>query len=206
MASSDSSLRGSLVGIFTRADHPPGWGYPPRQDEPGGRAHGYVVLYVECHGQEELERVAAVLASGFDGLPVPQYSDGALSPNGHPWFGGRFECVGKAPAIDVGKYRFQCRGDNRMVAFYTAREVLDPMADSSADVPTVPDQGHHPQPPLPASPDRTVETLGAGAPTGLYFSERKLWESCPEAHDVLARLARYRQALKVLVEEPETTP
>lgn len=39
------------------------------------------------------------------------------------------------------------------------------------------------------------------APAGLYYSERKLWESCPEAHDVLERLVRYRQALKVLLEE-----
>ena len=29
-------------------------------------------------------------------------------------------------------------------------------------------------------------------PDGLHFSERKLWDECPQARDVLARLARYR--------------
>lgn len=37
-------------------------------------------------------------------------------------------------------------------------------------------------------------------PHGLYFSERKLWNECPEARDVLARLARCRAALREMRE------
>lgn len=32
-----------------------------------------------------------------------------------------------------------------------------------------------------------------GYPTGLRYSERKLWDECPEAHQALDRLARVRR-------------
>lgn len=38
-------------------------------------------------------------------------------------------------------------------------------------------------------------------PDGLYFSERKLWDECPQAHDVLARLARCRTRAAVPVDD-----
>lgn len=119
-----------MIAVFARANHPPGWGYGPVGDEKGSRAHGYVVLFVRCADEAELDAVhRRMTIRDFHGIEgARHYFDGALDPNGHEWFGGRFELIATAPdvsldAISSGQ-RFCCRGDNRMVALYDAGEVL----------------------------------------------------------------------------------
>jgi hypothetical protein len=105
-----------IVGVFSRADHPNGWGY---QD---GRAHGYVTLFVRCNDQHVLDDVAHRLAMtpfrGIDG--TNQYFAGHLGD----WFGGRFDHIASVPDVDLPYGPYQCRGDNRMVAVYEATDVL----------------------------------------------------------------------------------
>lgn len=117
------------VGVFARADHPLGWGLAGRPDEQGHheqghRAHGYVVLFVRCADEDELEIVRQRLfTKPFYGLAdAGTYYGGNL----REWFGGRFDLIAIAPAVDLpyATGRFQCRGDNRMVGVYEAAEVL----------------------------------------------------------------------------------
>lgn len=113
-----------IVGIFTRADHPLGWGFVQPGDATG-RAHGYVLLFVRCDDDETLTAVQRRLSlKPFHGVGDGSYFDGNLGE----WFGGRFELVATAPDISLDKIapnvQFACRGDNRMVAVFDAAAVL----------------------------------------------------------------------------------
>lgn len=103
------------VGVFARPDHPEGWGF-------GKTAHGYVVLFVRCRDDEELDSVTHRLSHApFYGIGDSHiYSEGALNK----WFGGRFDRIATVPDVDLPYGPFQCRGDNRMVAVYDANDVL----------------------------------------------------------------------------------
>ncbi len=120
-----------MIAVYARSDHPPGYGYPPREGEAGGRAHGYVVLLVTCEDQDELDRVTTRLANGWQGITAEQaqqhgYQGGQLSD----WYGGKFDLVaqiiGPSEAWVGRGYsgRFASLGDNRFVGKYKAAEVL----------------------------------------------------------------------------------
>lgn len=114
----------SVVGIFARADHPEGWGMARNT------AHGFVVIGVRCADADELQAVWRKLADGWSGIEgATTYSAGALDPNGHRWFGGRFQLIATATDFEVISFssaspRFNCLGDNRFVGVYEADEVL----------------------------------------------------------------------------------
>jgi hypothetical protein len=122
----------NVIGLFARADHPKGWGY--QCDAQGyGKAHGYVVLLVACRDDDELALVEERLRdfrSPFHGrFESGPYSEGYLGE----WFGGCFDLVAKLNAgehsIVVGPWQPEprliiCKGDNRLIAQFTAEEVL----------------------------------------------------------------------------------
>lgn len=112
-----------MIGVFARANHPEGWGYPPPESGgPGGTAHGYVVVLVQCSSDRVLEAVKTKLAMGFAGVPADSYSQGDLGK----WFGGQFDYLYSTPSdeLDLVGHPFSCRGDNRFVGIYGADEVL----------------------------------------------------------------------------------
>jgi hypothetical protein len=106
----------TLYGVFARADHPSGYGYPD------GRAHGYVTLFVGCDDAEQLLEVAARLTRPFLGPPnVATYSEGRLGE----WYGGTFQFIAtvEQPRL-CGLGRFQSLGDNCYAGIFSAAEVL----------------------------------------------------------------------------------
>lgn len=118
-----------LVGLFARADHPPGYGFPPREGEGGGRAHGYVVLMVRCKNRNQLGKVVSKLRDEpFYGVREGGYADGKLNE----WYGGKFDHIATFPDTDIDicpgawalTQRFRSLGDNRFVGIFKAKEVL----------------------------------------------------------------------------------
>ena len=113
-----------IIGVFARRDHPAGYGF-------GERAHGYVVVLVECADVAELRRVEENLDRHYQ---TPSRADG--------WYSGPMDLVATVTADGIaaisavghwdprsGRY-FGLRpsrslGDNRFVACYTAAEVLE---------------------------------------------------------------------------------
>jgi hypothetical protein len=115
-----------IVGIFARADHPEGWGFPIRKPDgtiASGTAHGYVVIFVRCPDEDTLGHVVNRLVQRpfYGDERSDQYNAGNL----HGWFGGRFDYIATCPDVAVPMGPFACRGDNRMVAVYDAEDVLD---------------------------------------------------------------------------------
>lgn len=110
-----------MIAIYARANHPPGYGYPAREDENGCRAHGYSVIYVKYHGKLVLRELDKRLSWG-EGLPEPfSHHD--------QWYGGNsFERIGVIPGydIDIGPSapQLQSRGDNKFVGIYDAEDLL----------------------------------------------------------------------------------
>jgi hypothetical protein len=105
-----------IVGVFARSDHPKGWGSPYG-------AHGYVVLFVRCEDEQELTFVTVQMAKGFVGKPANSYAAGNLTF----WFGGSFDLLATVPdvTLDWAAEKFWCKGDNRFVGIYEAKDVLD---------------------------------------------------------------------------------
>jgi hypothetical protein len=75
-------------GIYARSDHPPGYGYAPRDGEHGGRAHGYVLLAVESPNGEPLPQ-------NIYRAPVGRlWHEQRDQPDGwDEWYGGDFDLV-----------------------------------------------------------------------------------------------------------------
>ena len=126
-----------MIAVFARANHPPGYGYPD------GRAHGYSVVGVKCRGLAQVRRIIDHVARyGIDlpdtndgrriypGDDVPEYrSVGA--PDVTRWFSGGphdwdylFTVKGKRVPAHAFE-RNGNRGDNRFVAVYKARDLLE---------------------------------------------------------------------------------
>jgi hypothetical protein len=123
-----------MIGIFSRADHPKGWGFAD------GRAHGYVTLFVRCRSRKQLLEVTKALSiwnKPFLGLQSDQYY---AHGNLNEWFGGLFELTAIVPGNKIehamGSYyssgtvqtqegRWLCRGDNRFTGIYDAKEILN---------------------------------------------------------------------------------
>ena len=113
-----------MIGVFARPDHPPGYGMPGREGENGLRAHGYIVVFVNCPDEQTLQRVR-------DKLRL----DGLNEPFGHTyaWYGGRMDLVGVVPEGSmtqvlpdpwfIGHKRVSL-GDNRFTGIYEATEIL----------------------------------------------------------------------------------
>lgn len=121
-----------MTGLFARADHPFGYGYAIT-GESMGKAHGFVVIAVECADDDELKHVRDKLAfDGFEGTGESRnYGSGWMGE----WYGGKFDFVGILDGFRLapggfGEERFRSFGDNRYAGIYTAAEVLggDPRA------------------------------------------------------------------------------
>lgn len=133
-----------MILLFARADHPMGYGFPVAATNPDGsvvrlagggvacvsqaKAHGYVVLAVECEVGDEAERVVAKMAQGFHGRTTGTYAEGYLGD----WYGGRFDCVAVVEGTkdDISSWPPEMNrdrvsyGDNRFFGVWTAAEVL----------------------------------------------------------------------------------
>lgn len=124
-----------MIAVFARFNHPEGWGFPIyKEGTPPitGKAHGYVVIAVTYEGDEELKALKGKLMeypNGFQGKPENGnlYNEGYLGE----WFGGQFDYLFSVQGLGVqwpfehvmGDY--QCRGDNRFVGMYDAKDILD---------------------------------------------------------------------------------
>lgn len=112
-----------MLAVFARPDHPKG--YVMGQ---GHSAHGYIVVFVRCANEDELDAVTKLLTSYGQGLP---------EPFGHTyqWYGGRMDRIAILPDTDtVQLWRDYSRadettklsrGDNRFIGVYNAGELLD---------------------------------------------------------------------------------
>lgn len=123
-----------MIGVFSRADHPKGYGFAD------GRAHGYVTLFVRCKSKKQLKEVTKALSTWnkpFLGLQTDQYY---AHGNLWEWFGGLFELTAIFPGNKIehatGSYyitgtvqtikdRYMCRGDNRFTGIFEAEEILN---------------------------------------------------------------------------------
>ena len=119
----------SIVGVFARPDHPVGYGFL-RHGETYGQAHGYVVLFVRCADEEELEKTKQRLS--IEAYSRPFY--GVEPVQGHyymygwlgEWYGGRFDYLATVPdGVEFHNMPFVSLGDNRFVGLYEAKDVLN---------------------------------------------------------------------------------
>lgn len=107
----------TLIGIFSRADHPNGYGYP------NGTAHGYVILLVYCSSPEELSAVQSRLqAPFFPGHRNDNWYSGIFDLTAHIKSKERPDIFDNWGNKDRGHISI---GDNRAVFILEAAEVLD---------------------------------------------------------------------------------
>lgn len=107
-------------GIYARSDHPPGWGYAQRPGEGYGRAHGYVLLAVDCGDEPVPGHITDV---PFGQLTVQLEGNANREQVAHgwdTWYGGDFDLVltvEHRPHVepDWGSQRYRSIGDNRAV-------------------------------------------------------------------------------------------
>lgn len=137
----------TVIGVFARADHPEGYGFCQGLDMSnygrhlGAKAHGYVVVVVNCEDWAELGLVRDVLSehrynrSGERPVELPGFDPW---DRGDRWYAGPYELVWSADVADVFEARpmnwFQTMplslgdrpsyGDNRAMAYLSAEEVL----------------------------------------------------------------------------------
>lgn len=128
----------TVLGVFARANHPEGYGQ-------GQRAHGYVVVVVQCDDWDELAAVDAKLSRPHyepdpdrPGLNRPMMPPG-VDPwkRGDAWYAGPYELVWASAVERVREARPMnlkfgitlgdrpSYGDNRAMAYLAASEVLD---------------------------------------------------------------------------------
>lgn len=113
-----------MIAVYSRANHPMGWGMPEPVSKGNagghGKAHGYSILFIKCKSRKQIKQVSILLST--KGLP---------EPFNHPyqWYGGIFEKIVTIPGNKVNDcwhgQKIQSRGDNRYVGIYDAEDLLD---------------------------------------------------------------------------------